>query len=77
MTYAPAMFSSASRAAIRRLAAVSLLGAVLLSGCKPPVAPMVMNCEDDYSPASCLDGEEECETDDEGCRVCRCVRDDD
>jgi hypothetical protein len=38
---------------------------------------MVMSCEDDYRPASCLDGEEECETDDDGCRVCHCVRDDD
>jgi hypothetical protein len=51
-----------------------VLGAAALSGCTPPVAPMVMACEDDYHPAMCMDGEEECETDDEGCRICTCVR---
>lgn len=48
---------------------------ILAMGCKDPMAPMVPMCQDDYSPASCMDGEEECETDDNGCRVCTCKRD--
>jgi len=53
------------------------LCAVMLTCCKPPVAPMVMDCEDNYRPAMCLDGDEVCETDDRGCRQCTCVRPDD
>ncbi len=49
--------------------------ATLGMGCRDPVAPMVPSCNDEYSPASCLDGEETCETDDDGCRVCTCERD--
>jgi hypothetical protein len=41
-------------------------------GCRDPVAPMVIDCDDGYRPAMCLDGEEVCETDDRGCRMCSC-----
>ena len=52
------------------------LGALLvLVSCKDPVAPMVPNCSDAYRPAMCMDGDETCETDDKGCRVCTCERD--
>jgi hypothetical protein len=47
-----------------------------LLACRDPVAPAVPNCSDDYRPAMCMDGEEVCETDDRGCRVCTCERDD-
>jgi hypothetical protein len=45
---------------------------ILVGGCKDPVAPSVPNCDDAYRPAMCLSGDEECETDDNGCRVCTC-----
>ncbi|MEZ4444324.1 MAG: hypothetical protein R3B72_34945 [Polyangiaceae bacterium] len=48
------------------------LGLLAASACTPPVAPSMVACEDDYRPAMCLDGEEVCETDDNGCRVCTC-----
>ncbi len=49
--------------------------ALAAPACKSPVAPMVPSCSDDYRPAMCLDGNETCETDDNGCRVCICERD--
>ena len=49
-------------------------GLLTVSGCRAPVAPMVPNCSDAYRPAMCLDGDEDCETDDNGCRVCTCER---
>ncbi len=45
---------------------------LLLCACTDPVAPIVPACDDGYRPAMCLDGEEVCETDDRGCRVCSC-----
>lgn len=45
---------------------------VLTCACTDPVAPMVPACDDSYRPAMCMDGEEVCETDDRGCRMCTC-----
>lgn len=60
-----------------RLTMMIFSTALAVWGCRDPVAPMVPSCTDDYHPAMCLDGDEECETDDRGCRVCTCNRPDD
>jgi hypothetical protein len=51
---------------------VPLVMFVGISGCTPPVAPFVPDCDDGYHPAMCMEGEEVCETDDRGCRMCSC-----
>ena len=57
-----------------RLAALFVVTAISMAptACREPVAPMIMACDDDYHPAMCVDGDEVCETDDRGCRVCSC-----
>jgi hypothetical protein len=56
--------------------AVVTLALCSLAACSAPVAPIVPACDDDYRPAMCMDGEEVCETDDRGCRMCSCEYDD-
>lgn len=58
-----------------RVMMMALATALGVAGCRDPVAPMVPSCSDEYRPAMCLDGDEICETDDRGCRVCTCNRD--